>query len=57
MGDLRLIGTGRLAEVFAWGDTQVLKLFVAGRDAAAIEAEARFRLVDDAAELTSEITD
>ena len=41
MGDLHLIGRGRLAEVFAWGDTQVLKLFVAGRDAAAIEAEAR----------------
>ena len=41
MGDLHLIGKGRLAEVFAWGDTQVLKLFVAGRDAAAIEAEAR----------------
>lgn len=41
MGDLQLIGKGRLAEVFAWGDTQILKLFVAGRDAAAIEAEAR----------------
>jgi len=41
MGDLRLIGKGRLAEVFAWGDTQVLKLFAAGRDVAAIEAEAR----------------
>ena len=41
MGDLQLIGKGRLAEVFAWGDTQVLKLFAAGRDAAAIEAEAR----------------
>ena len=38
---MHLIGKGRLAEVFAWGDTQVLKLFVAGRDAAAIEAEAR----------------
>ncbi len=41
MGDLQLIGKGRLAEVFAWGDTQVLKLFAVGRDAAAIEAEAR----------------
>lgn len=41
MGDMQLIGKGRLAEVFAWGDTQVLKLFVAGRDAVAIEAEAR----------------
>jgi hypothetical protein len=41
MRDLHLIGKGRLAEVFAWGDTQVLKLFVAGRDVAAIEAEAR----------------
>jgi len=41
MGDLHLIGKGRLAEVFAWGDTKVLKLFLAGRDAAAIEAEAR----------------
>jgi len=41
MGDLQLIGKGRLAEVFVWGDPQVLKLFVAGRDAAAIEAEAR----------------
>ena len=41
MGDLQLIGKGRLAEVFAWGDTQVLKLFAAERDVAAIEAEAR----------------
>ncbi len=41
MDDLHLIGKGRLAEVFAWGDTQVLKLFAAGRDVAAIEAEAR----------------
>ena len=41
MDDLQLIGKGRLAEVFAWGDTQVLKLFAVGRDAAAIEAEAR----------------
>jgi len=41
MSDLQLIGKGRLAEVFAWGDTQVLKLFAAGRDPAAIEAEAR----------------
>lgn len=41
MGDLQLIGKGRLAEVYAWGDTQVLKLFAAGRDAAAVEAEAR----------------
>ncbi len=40
MGDLQLIGKGRLAEVFAWGDTQVLKLFAVGRDAEAIEAEA-----------------
>jgi uncharacterized protein (TIGR02172 family) len=40
MGDLQLIGKGRLAEVFAWGDTQVLKLFAVGRDAAAIEDEA-----------------
>lgn len=41
MGDLQLIGKGRLAEVFAWGDRQVLKLFAAERDTAAIEAEAR----------------
>jgi aminoglycoside phosphotransferase (APT) family kinase protein len=41
MRDLQLIGKGRLAEVFAWGDTQVLKLFAAERDATAIEAEAR----------------
>ena len=41
MGDLQLIGKGRLAEVFAWGDTQVLKLFSADRDTSAIEAEAR----------------
>ena len=31
MSDLQLIAKGRLAEVFAWGDTQVLKLFAAGR--------------------------
>ncbi|MCZ6805596.1 MAG: aminoglycoside phosphotransferase, partial [Deltaproteobacteria bacterium] len=37
----QLIGKGRLAEVFEWGDTQVLKLFAAERDAAAIVAEAR----------------
>lgn len=36
MGDLQLIGKNRFAEVFAWGDTQVLELFAAGRDAAAI---------------------
>ena len=49
MGDLQLVGKGRLAEVFAWGDTQVLKLFAAGRDAAAIEAEARVsQIVHDA---------
>ena len=47
MGDLHLIGKGRPAEVFAWGDTQVLKLFVAGRDAAAIEAEGRHGIVND----------
>ena len=41
MGDLQLIGKGRLAEVFAWGDTQVLKLFAAEREVAAIDAEAR----------------
>jgi Ser/Thr protein kinase RdoA (MazF antagonist) len=41
MDNLHLIGKGRLAEVFAWEDTQVLKLFLAGRDSAAIEAEAR----------------
>jgi aminoglycoside phosphotransferase (APT) family kinase protein len=41
MGDLQLIGKGRLADVFAWGDTQVLKLFAAGRDAAAVDEEAR----------------
>jgi aminoglycoside phosphotransferase (APT) family kinase protein len=41
MDNLHLIGKGRLAEVFAWGDTQVLKLFAVGRDYAAIEAEAR----------------
>ena len=41
MSDLQLIGKGRLAEVFAWEDTQVLKLFAAGRDATAIDAEAR----------------
>ena len=44
MGDLQLsekgqlIGKGRLAEVFEWGDTQVLKLFTAERDPAAIAA-------------------
>lgn len=49
MGDLQLVGKGRLAEVFAWGDTQVLKLFATGRDAAAIEAEARVsRIVHEA---------
>ena len=41
MGDLQLIGKGRLAEVFVWGDIQVLKLFAAERDVAAIETEAR----------------
>ncbi len=53
MGDLQLIGKGRLAEVFAWGDTQVLKLFAAGRDAAAIEAEARIsQIVHEAGGVT-----
>ncbi len=49
MGDLQLIGKGRLAEVYAWGDTQVLKLFAVGRDTAAVEAEARVsQIVHDA---------
>ena len=53
MGDLQIIGKGRLAEVFAWGDTQVLKLFAAGRDSAAIEAEARVsQIVHEAGVLT-----
>jgi uncharacterized protein (TIGR02172 family) len=53
MGDLDLIGKGRLAEVFAWGDTQILKLFVAGRDVAAIEAEARVsKIVHEAGVVT-----
>ncbi len=35
--------------MFAWGDTQVLKLFAVGRDAAAIEAEASIsQIVHDA---------
>ena len=41
MGDLQLIGQGRQAEVFAWGDTKVLKLFAPEYDVAIIEAEAR----------------
>jgi aminoglycoside phosphotransferase (APT) family kinase protein len=49
MSDLQLIGKGRLAEVFAWGDTRVLKLFAAGRDHAAIEAEARVSKIVHAA--------
>ena len=40
MGDLQLIGQGRQAEVFAWGDTKVLKLFAPGYDVALIEGEA-----------------
>jgi aminoglycoside phosphotransferase len=53
MGDLHLIGKGRLADVFAWGDAKVLKLFAAGRDAAAIEAEARVsQIVHDAGVMT-----
>lgn len=53
MDDLQLIGKGRLAEVFSWGDTQVLKLFAAGRDAAAIKAEARVsQIVHEAGILT-----
>jgi len=41
VGDLQLVGKGRLADVYAWGDAHVLKLFAVGRDAAAIDAEAR----------------
>ncbi len=37
----RPIAKGRLAEVFAWPDSQVVKLFSAGRDIELIEAEAR----------------
>jgi aminoglycoside phosphotransferase (APT) family kinase protein len=48
-----LIGKGRLADVFAWGDGQVLKLFAADRNIAAIEAEARVsQLVHDAGIVT-----
>lgn len=53
MRDLQLIGTGRLAEVFAWGDTQVLKLFAAGRNLVAIKAEAHAsQIVHDAGVVT-----
>jgi uncharacterized protein (TIGR02172 family) len=41
-----LIGRGRIAEVFAWGDDQALKLFYPGQALEWIEAEARMsRLV------------
>lgn len=36
----RLIGRGRLAEVFAWGDDQAIKLFHPGRPRKLIEKEA-----------------
>jgi aminoglycoside phosphotransferase (APT) family kinase protein len=53
MGDMHLIGKGRLADVFARGDTQVLKLFAAGRDVTSIEAEARVsQIVHDAGIVT-----
>jgi len=37
----RLIGQGRTAEIYAWGDNQVLKLYRAGWSAAWAEQEAR----------------
>jgi len=44
-----LIGTGRTAEVFAWGDGQVLKLYRAGMPAQWVAEEARVgRIVVDA---------
>ena len=44
-----LIGTGRTAEVFAWGDGQVLKLYRAGMPAQWVADEARVgRIVVDA---------
>ena len=36
----RLIGRGRLAEVFAWGDHEVIKLFYPGRPKEPVEREA-----------------
>ncbi len=44
-----LIGVGRTAEVFAWGDREVLKLYRAGADAEWVAYEARVgRIVVDA---------
>lgn len=40
VGDLQLVGKGRIADVFTWGDSQVLKLFGVGYDDVSIEAEA-----------------
>lgn len=41
MENLQLIGKGRVAEVYDWGDGRVLKLFAVGYDAEAIASEAR----------------
>jgi Ser/Thr protein kinase RdoA (MazF antagonist) len=44
-----LLGRGRLAEVFEWGDGQVLKLFASDRSKSAVDEEARIgRLVHEA---------
>ena len=44
----RLVGYGRTADIFTWGDDQVLKLFHENWSVAAVEEEARIgRLVRD----------
>ncbi len=52
------IGRGRIAEVFAWGDNQVLKLFYNGRFPDSIVQEARIgRLVYEAGLATPAVGD
>jgi uncharacterized protein (TIGR02172 family) len=53
-----LIGRGRIAEVFAWGDDQVLKLFYAGQALDWIKEEARIsRLVYETGVATPAVSD
>jgi len=58
IGNETLIGRGRIAEVFAWGDDQVLKLFYPGQLLDWIEEEARIsRLVYETGVATPAVGD
>ena len=57
MTERRLIASGRTAEVYEWGDSQVLKLFRSGWARADVDREAQVAKAVAAAGLASAIHD